>query len=447
MTRHIVILGAGISGLALGWFLKRNFGSKIKLSILEKTSRVGGWIQSVEKGNFLFDLGPRSCRSCGNGAATLRLIEELNLQDQVIKGDPLANKRYLYTQQQLRQLPSNFFSMLFSPLGRGILPALYRDWRTTSGNFEDESIYDFMVRRFSKELAEQFMDPLVSGIYAGDIHQLSLRSCFPQLHEWEQYYGSVVRGAISDRKKTMLFSFQKGMETLPLCLEKRLLAEIQLNSEAVGLDFIENGVKVMLADGGLLHADHLYSTISAEALAPLIKPHHTELSQTLAGISSTSVAVVNMGYKKRVLQKSGFGYLVPSREKENILGVVWDSCVFPQQNRQEEETRLTVMLGGAHMSHFHQRTKDEFLQIALKALDHHLQIDLEPEMALVNIAASAIPQYTVGHEKRVSSIKKEMLHLSSNATLLGSSYCGVSVNDCIAQAETAATFTHKFFDK
>lgn len=452
MSRHIVILGAGITGLALGWFLKRDFGSKIKITILEKSNRSGGWIESIEKNGFLFDLGPRSCRSGGNGITTLKLIEELNLQNEVIVAARSAHQRYLYRGQRLQKLPSNLLAMLFSPLTRGLWPALYRDWRTPSIDVEDESIYAFMSRRFSKELAEQFMDPLVSGIYAGDIHRLSLKSCFPLLHQWEQSHGSVVRGMMFAKKKIeepcsafvkkmknhALFSFQKGMETLPRHLEKHLQGEIQFKSCVTALDFMGKGVNVQLLDGSLLHADHVYSTISSEALASLVRPHHPKLADSLSSIFSTSVAVVNVGYRKKVLQEMGFGYLIPSLEKENILGVVWDSCVFPQQNQFKAQTRLTVMIGGAHLSDFQQFTPNDFLEMALKALKKHLLIDENPDVTCVKIASAAIPQYVLGHEKRLSYIKNEMAQLSSHITSLGSSYSGVSVNDCIAQAERAS---------
>jgi oxygen-dependent protoporphyrinogen oxidase len=226
MTKeHFVILGGGISGLALAWYLKKKYQETIHLTIIEKSSRAGGWIRSIQQQGFLFEEGPRSCRTKGAGIATLELIEELGLENEVIAASPHAKKRYLYTGKQLRCLPQGIISSLFSPLTRGILPALWKEWRKAPEKCEDESIYDFFARRFSPEIAEQFIDPMVAGIYAGDIRQLSLRSCFPQLHRWEQEYGSLTKGMFFDRsrskeihspfvqamKSAPIFSFKNGM--------------------------------------------------------------------------------------------------------------------------------------------------------------------------------------------------------------------------------------------
>ncbi|MCB1119776.1 MAG: NAD(P)-binding protein, partial [Chlamydiia bacterium] len=63
MKRSFVILGAGISGLALGWFLKNEFGATIDLKIIEANRRVGGWMDTFETEGYLFDRGPHSVRT------------------------------------------------------------------------------------------------------------------------------------------------------------------------------------------------------------------------------------------------------------------------------------------------------------------------------------------------------------------------------------------------
>ncbi len=159
--RHIVILGAGISGLSTAWFLKKRFGKEIALTIIDKSKRPGGWMQTSHTGGFLFEQGPHSCRATGAGLATLQLAEELGLQDHVVTADPASHIRYLYHNQSLQRLPTGPLSCLFSPLMKGIIPALIRDWRTPPGNQDDESIYDFFSRRFGPSIAERFADYLL----------------------------------------------------------------------------------------------------------------------------------------------------------------------------------------------------------------------------------------------------------------------------------------------
>lgn len=422
MPRQIVILGAGISGLTAAWKIQRRLGAEASITLIEKSPRVGGWIQSLQKEEFLFEQGPRSCRSHGTGAATLQLIEELGLQNQVIIAEPPARFRYLYTAGALRRLPHNLISFLFSPLMKGVIPALWHEWLSPPKE-GDESIYDFFSRRFSPQLAQQFIDPLVTGIYAGDIRQLSIQSCFPVLYSWVQQHGSVLRGSLFHKKerrqispfvrkigRSPLFSLQGGMESLTRALVDQLQAVIRFNSAAKEFSYEGDGAVVTLESGERIWADHLISTLPSREL------HYA------------SVAVINVGYRKSVLRQKGFGYLIPSKEQESILGCVWDSSVFPSQNRQDS-TVLSVMMGGAHYPEIEWFSERQCIEVALEALERHLGISAQPDVTAFKLAKEAIPQYPVGHSAWAGKRRTE---LPAAMEWIGTAFGGVSVNDCIA---------------
>jgi protoporphyrinogen/coproporphyrinogen III oxidase len=445
--RHIVILGAGISGLSTAWFLKKRFGKEIVITLIDQQERVGGWIQTVQKEGFLFEQGPRSCRAAGAGLATLQLIEDLGLQDQVITADASAKVRYLYQNGSLHPLPTGPLSFLLSPLMKGVIPALIRDWRTPRGEKEDESIYDFFRRRFGPTIAERFADPLTSGIYAGDIRQLSVRSCFPFLYRWEQEHGSILRGAFKKKapqtpvssfiqsvRKEGLFSFKGGMEMLTKEIAHQLDAEILLGTTVTSCSWEQEGIQLRLSNGSTLEADHLFAAIPPTALLPLIPKTNEGLIQECRGISYGSVAVVSIGFKENVLNKKGFGYLIPSAENQEILGVVWDSCVFPQQNQLPDETRLTVMLGGAHHPNIQNLSETECLDIALHSLDRHLHIRTVPSVTAIKFACEAIPQYPVGHHLWADRLNQSLADLSPHITLVSTATGGAAVNDCISKS-------------
>ncbi|MFQ5728773.1 MAG: protoporphyrinogen oxidase [Waddliaceae bacterium] len=447
--KRFIILGAGISGLSLAWFLKQRFSNNVSIAILEKDECPGGWVKTTKQDGFLFEEGPRSCRSKGAGGETLRLIEQLGLQDQVILAGRAARYRYLWMDKKLCQLPTGLLSLFTSPFLKDIVTALVRDLTAGPSQQEDESIYNFVARRFNSNIAEKLLDPLTKGIYAGDIHQLSIKSCFPILHQWEQAHGSVLKGAFKKKKKnsgpfspfvqefqkSSLFSLKSGMEALIRELAGRLEDNLLLSSEVASCRFLPKGVEVDLVDGTTLEADHVFSTIPACGLSPLFAPIHQELSELLVSVPSVSTTVVNLGYHKTVLEKQGFGYLVPSKEKEDILGVVWNSSIFPQQNRNPEETRLTVMMGSAHMPNFDTLHEQEFATIALEALSRHLNIDTQPDTISVKIAKSAIPQYLVGHAEKVAAMERTISMAFPCLTLSGNSFYGVSVNDCIVRSK------------
>lgn len=427
----VAILGGGIAGLALGWNLKRQ---GIDFTLYEKEARAGGWVQTSQAEGFVFEQGPHSCRTRGAGRATLELIEQLGLENEVIAASPNASKRFIYTQGSFKKVPVCPVSLLFSPWNTKILKALWNDWRTPQGDGKDESIYAFVSRRLSPQVAEDLFDPFTTGIFAGDIRQLSAQACFPFLTGLEQKHGGLIRGMWAQRKKkkeeegspfvqkmlkTSLFSFRKGMQTLTDALQDRLKEQIQLNKEAISVSKKGEGWELIFADGTKARADRLLITIPAKHAGKLLAP---ELGQ----IPFASLTVVNLGYDRPVLPRDGFGYLIPSKEKDPIMGVIWDSSVFPEQNRNPQETRLTVML----------RTfEKDPLEVSQAALARQLKISVVPTATRVTVAKEAIPQYTIGHLARLQGIEAA---LPPSIKLLGSSYRTLSVNDCIAAAAAAS---------
>lgn len=452
MKSRNIIIGAGISGLALGWFLKKRFGEDQELTLLEADGRSGGWIRSHFDQGFLFEEGPRSCRSKGAGLATLQLIEDLGLQHEVIGASSHAQKRYLLIDGKLESLPNSFFSYMRSPLMKGVFSALLKEWKIPPSDAEDESIGSFIERRLGKKIADNFMDPLVSGIYAGDIHQLSMRACFPDLHRLEKEHGSLIKGMIrkgktkeqhspfiQKHKQSPIFSFKNGMETLVSALHGRLKNNIQLSCPVKSINQYNDAVEIILEDGRVLEGDRVFLTIPAHQAAKLLKNIDAEISSRMEQEKHATVAVVNMGWNASLLKQEGFGYLIPSSEKQDLLGVVFDSSAFPLQKGSSGQTRLTAMLGGVHNPHVEACNHEEIESKALKAIHTHLGIFIKPDVIRVSMAKQAIPQYAVGHVAKFRSMEVSLKRASAGRIhLLGSAWKGVAVNDCIAQAKTIA---------
>jgi len=455
MKYDIVIIGAGISGLTLGWYLQKHYGNQISLKILEKSSRPGGWIRTSSDDGFLFEQGPRSCRSKGSGISTLRLVESLGLQNDLIAASKDSLRRYLYFDGKLQQIPTSLFSFLNSPFTRKIFKALYREWKIPAGKTNDTSIFDFVSRRLGSDIAETFFDPLVSGIFAGDMRQLSMHSCFPKIYELEQKHGSLLKGAwnslreksspssetafIKAMQKTPIFSFKRGTETLIQALVKHLTSKLQLECEAIEVKQEPTGILIQISNGLTYRADKVFIAIPASHAAQLLKKSCPDISVQMSSIPTASVAVVNMGWKTKVLQKKGFGYLIPTQERERLLGVVWDSSVFPQQNLYPEETRLTAMLGGVLHPNLIDLSENEIWALVQSSIRKHLGIASYPDVIKIIKARKAIPQYILGHNEKIKSIETVLeAQFFGHIKLLGNSWHGIGINDCIAEAERMA---------
>lgn len=363
------------------------------MTIFEKEKRVGGWIQTRVIDGFLFEGGPRSIR-LSDGEATLELIRELGLEDQILYASKSAKNRYLLHQGQLKK-PFSW------PLFKRVLPALFHDLFAGPSGLEDESVHAFFSRRFSPFVADQFIDPLMKGIYAGDSRQLSIKAAFPEIKD-----RSLILQSLFKKKKKGIVTLKGGMEELTKKLGDLLKDNIQFGVKPVGGDF-----------------EHVISTVPAYALAEFFPG--TRFQELLQQIPFSTVGVVHLGYHQRVHPYEGFGYLVPSSEKEKVLGVIFDSSVFPEQNLTSEATRLTVMIQGDHQN---------LEEIAKEAVKRHLGLAAKPDICYSYTAKRAIPQYPVGFLSLLKQINKEKENYP-HLYLLGTSFHGVSVNKAIGAAK------------
>src|SRR5262245_13397458 len=225
---HVIVVGAGIAGLTVAHRLTRGGRDEPhEVTVLEATDRTGGTIQSNQVGGYLCEHGPQGILD--NAPDTLTLIEELGLEPVMSAAD--ARRRFLFHGGRLREVPGSPIAAIGSDVltWRGKLrlmaePFIGRD------SADDETIDRFAARRLGREAAKMLVDPMVSGIYAGDAAQLSIRAAFPTVWELERDYGSLVRGMMSRRRRGSdggsaserrigrLMSFADGIEALPRAL-------------------------------------------------------------------------------------------------------------------------------------------------------------------------------------------------------------------------------------
>lgn len=459
---RIAVLGGGVSGLSCCYFLKKIFGSQAELKLFEAEARVGGWVQTIELGGSLCELGARSLRTKGSGVKTLELIEELGLEEQLLTNSKQARLRYLWQAGKLHQLPATICQLLFSKLTRQFLPQLMQEIvrkEKRAAVFDgalddDESIYDFFTRRFSRELTECLIDPMMSGIYAGDIRKLSLKACCPTFYRWQTEYGSLLKGALFSKRlgstqrqtpflqkmqKAQMVSFKGGMELLIRAFESRLEGMIERQKRCIGLknECTGKAITLSFADGTSFVFDHVVSALPVKALKVFFKEDSAVLP-LLEGFSTTSLLVINAIWQKPLLAKEGFGYLVASREKQPLLGVIWDSSAFPWHNSSQAQTRLSLMMGGSHRPDLVELDDEAVLKLALNCLKDHLNIEKEPDHLYLHRAVGAIPQYTVGHLQRVEQLRGFLKQKQPRLELIGNSFDGVSISDCIESGRRSA---------
>src|SRR5438270_4550467 len=191
---RVLILGAGISGLAVAYRLQQMLPDA-DITILEPRDRPGGTIWTERRDGFQVEIGPNGFLD--TKPTTVQLCRDLGLGDRLLAAsDAAAKNRYLFLDGRLRPLPGGLLSFLGSGLltWRGKLAFLMERFRQTRPDLADESIDAFARRRAGREVAEVFADALVTGIHAGDPRLLSLRAAFPRIAALEREHGSVIKG-------------------------------------------------------------------------------------------------------------------------------------------------------------------------------------------------------------------------------------------------------------
>ncbi|EMR09419.1 protoporphyrinogen oxidase [Pneumocystis murina B123] len=475
-SKSIGIIGGGISGLSTAWYLSRLFSPSTKITILESSNRLGGLLNTKRidssHGTIYFEEGPRSLKPTGiSGYITLDMIKKLGLIDEMIlvpKNSPVIKNKYIYFQNQLNALPTSLLSAFISktPIFRSFLWAIISEpfKPIRNKNISDETISSFVSRRFNTSISENLVSAFIHGIYAGDIDDLSIKSTFPHLWNYEELYGSVLKGIlfngislnkneenikstiekdskdiIKKTKNTYIYSFKNGLGTLSSAISKNLFTRnnvhIYFNSEVQSLEF--NNIFKIKTNTSEFHFDHLISALPIQVLTKLLDP----FKKLTRSFSSTTILVVNLFFDNpNLLPFQAFGYLIPrsvSKEEnpEQALGVIFDSNSFPELDTYKG-TKMTVMIGGSFWKHKAIFPKEsEFIKLARNVILRHLRIKDTPVIVNYKLQKNSIPQYNLGHHQDLKNIHNYVYNTyKGNLSLVGNFYGGIGVNDCIKNA-------------
>lgn len=454
VTAKVVIVGAGISGLAAAFRLQARM-PQADITLLERAPRPGGAAWTLREQGFQVETGPNGFLD--TKPTTLQLGRDLGLAGRVIQASEAAAKnRYLFLGDRLRLLPGGVGALLSTDLlsWRGKAALLFERFRGRRKDNIDESIAAFARRRAGKEAAEVFADALVTGIYAGDPKLLSLPACFPRMAELERTYGSVMKGLSKTaqarraeatargqpyERPGKMWSFPQGLRELS---EALTAAFKQPPLTGVGVRRLRrNDDKgwTVLGDGQeRWNADAVLLACPAHQQASMLADLDGELAERVGAIPYNRIAVVALGFRKADVPTSldGFGFIAPQRLKRDLLGVQWCSSIYP--GRAPDGTVLLRALCGGWQRAEMVGWDDERLVASVRAELRLAQgIVAAPVFVKIIRWDRAIPQYHVGHLERVASIEQRLTR-HPGLFLGGNAYKGVALNDCTEQGTVLA---------
>lgn len=470
--QKVVIIGAGISGLACAFRLKQ-LGAQCL--VLEAQARPGGIIATARRDGYLFELGPQCPRF---PAPVWQLVRELQLEDEFIAGDPTA-KRHIFRYGALHPAPFSPAGLLTTRLVKlsSKFRMLSEALRSTQPPPQEETLAEFVTRKFGTDVLDNLADPIISTIFFGDAYKIGMESAFRCLVDWERKHGSLVRGAIRARNSKRqagatdgrtpvtsktnsrsmkvtdalpaLGSFRSGMARLPERLAEELREGIRygIRVESVTEQRIKNREspavwQIGLSNGETITAEQVVLSLPAFEAARVLERSVPALARELRAIEYTPMGGVSSGYDRNQVQNrlDGFGFMVPRKEGIKTICTFWNSSLFPER-APEGKVLITSFVRSESSEEAFAINEDAFARTVELENEAILGITGKPETRHARIHPRALPQYNVGHSNRVAAIY-DVLPTLPNLHLAGNYLKGRSIGECVELAFYVAENVH-----
>jgi len=458
-----VVIGGGITGLACALHLKQ---AGLPVLLLEASDRPGGVVQTLERNGFLFESGPQCPRF---PAALWTLAKDAGLEEEFVPGDTTA-PRYILKNGHLHKVPFSLWEFLATTIVGPVskVRLVWEGFRRSSPPPTEETLADFIRRKFGSEFLDYLVDPFISTVFAGDPDKIGVESAFPFLAEWERKHGSVLRGGIIaqiGRKKPhtaapehpeamngesskldvgdslpSLGSFRRGLGVLPERLAEKLGDSIWACARAESLSRIESkesdesAWRIRLEDGREIVASAVVVTLPSFEAARILERAAPDLSENLAAICYAPMAVVSSGYNRAQVRNSlrGFGLMIPRRENRNTFFCFWNSSVLPGRAR-DGQVLITCFAGGASRPEIVENNEKTIAGIVEGEVGPLLGIKGDPVDRAVWKFSNGLPQFNVGHKDRIAAIQQGLRSLPG-VHLGGNYWQGRSLGDCVENA-------------
>jgi len=437
MEKNIAVIGAGITGLTLAYYLKEQ---GINFKIYEKRDRIGGVIQTISENGFVFETGPNT--GTISNIETVELFESLSNILEIETANEAAEKRLILKKGKWKALPGGILSGISTPLFslKDKLRLLGEPFRK-AGNKPFETVSELVLRRMGKSFLDYAVDPFISGIYAGDPGYLVTKYALPKLYNLEQEYGSFIGGAFKKAKNEKpdkritkkIFSAEGGLSEIVNALAEKIGKENIRFNQKIKIDKKDDSYRI-----GAEEYTHVVSTVNATEAADLSGFSDLSEFKDITNLKYAKAAEIAMGFKDwKGIDLNAFGGLIPSKENKNVLGLLFMSSLF-KGRAPENGALITSFVGGTKHESLTELSENELIEKLKPELKELLGLsEFKPDMLKIFYYKKAIAQYGADSEKRLASIERfENRH--KNFFLAGSMRDGIGLADRIKQGTEIA---------
>ena len=463
MTKKIAIVGSGISALACAVDLKEK---GFDFSVFEKENSAGGKLFTEKIGNLVVEGGPDSYLP--EKYWSVQLIKKVGLEPEMLCSNDEHKGTFIYSGAHLHPLPEGV--MLMVPTM--IMPRLRSSLISWSGKMrmgmelfvpprkdnKDESLAEFVTRRLGKECLDKIAEPLVAGIHTSNPDNMSVLAIFPRFIEMERNSGSLIKGMLEAMKKmppknpagpqmTYFMSLKEGMQELVRgCLSRIGEERVQTGKAVVSARKEDGRYRLAFGDGSTAEFDALVLATPSFVTEDILRTLDGELSEKLSSIEWSSSATVSIAFRKSEIRKPlpGFGFIVPRIENRRINACTWSSIKWSHR-APEDIVLIRSFLGGGHHEELVDLADEELLRIVLEELRDIVGIQAHPVFFKAYRWFKGMPKYTVGHLDRIAALE-ELLKKHPGLFLIGSSYRGIGIGDCVKSGFSAAEAIETLFN-
>jgi len=472
--KRVVVVGAGMTGLACAWALRET----CDVVVLEAGDRVGGNVRTIREEGFVMDAGPDAWLASKPEASAL--ARDAGLGGEAIGTRPENRRVYVAWGGKLHPMPEGVVlgvptriapmltTRLFSLAGKmrmGLEPLVPR--RRGGG---EETVADFVGRRLGHEAVTRLAGPLLGGIFAGDVHRISVDAAFPQLVEQEAKYGSLIVAMRSTRRHakaqngSAFLSLRSGMATFPETLARGLVdgsagggtsrapSAVRLGARVEKITRSARGFEVVVSEHVAQSVDvgALKSIVACDAVVLTVPPHTCaaltagldgDASELVSHIRCGSSAAVFLGYRRKdvahPLDASGFVVSRPAGDTRSILTAATFVTSKWEHRAPDGHVLLRAFLGGAGREAVLARDDAELALLARTEVARYIGRLGEPVLARVFRHDRASPQPDLGHLERMRALGERLARVPG-LHVIGNGYGGTGIPDCIKQANAVA---------
>lgn len=454
-VKTVLVIGGGVTGLSAMYELqkwKRETQSDVRLILVEAAPELGGKIRTVKADNFIMEAGADSI--VARKANRMSFIQELGLETEVVYN--ATGRSFLFTEGELKPIPADAVfgiptsieSLAKSTLvsAEGKVEAL-QDFYIKNDTFtKNDSIGAFLEHFFGKELVEKQIAPVLSGVYSGEISNLTIASTLPYLLEYKEEYGSIIKGLSVNKEKFQsggekkFLSFKNGLGSLIDAFEGKLEdVEIVKNTKINKIEKVNSRYQVSFINDEVIQVDHIVLGIPHTETVKLLD--NRELKKEFDRLKNSSMISVYVGFDvpDHVLPLDGTGFI-----KANGDGITCNACTWTSRKWKHTSktgnllVRLFYKSSHPAFASLKEMSEQELLQVALADLNKSLGINAEPVASVVTNWSDCMPNYLITHPQTVKVLESKMDELYPGILLAGCSYYGVGIPDCIENGESVA---------